>query len=280
MSSLGRVSASPPDSELSSMCEERTMNEAARLDRVRVFIVDRDRLVREGLLSLMAADPALEVVGEAGSGAESVPLVASQRPHVILLSLELGSESGLDFIPALIEVSPESRIIVTTHGCDVAEQQKAMLFGAMGVVQKDAGSAALFKAIQKVHAGEVWFDRLKMGAILRDLLNQNTNQPDPVAAKIASLTPREREITGLVCQGLKNRAIGERLFISETTVRHHLTSVFEKLDIANRLELMIFALSEGLATLPQSQNANGHGTGDANGNGQSIDDVIRSTLIV
>jgi DNA-binding NarL/FixJ family response regulator len=109
------------------------------------------------------------------------------------------------------------------------------------------------KAIEKVHAGELWYDRSKMGSVLRDIVrNEHRKNADPIAISVATLTPREHEVTVLVSKGLKNREIGNRLFICETTVRHHLTSVFEKLGVSNRQELMIFAFSQGLAVLPEN----------------------------
>ena len=120
----------------------------------------------------------------------------------------------------------------------------------------------LLKAIEKVYAGEVWYDRSKMGGVLRDILRDgNGKKSDPSAIKVATLTPREHEVIALVSKGLKNREIGERLFICETTVRHHLTSVFEKLGVSNRLELIIFAFSQGLASLPENEQYQSNGRG-------------------
>src|SRR4030095_723657 len=99
-----------------------------------------------------------------------------------------------------------------------------------------------------------------MGSVLRDMLQSgNGKKPDPLAVKIEGLTPREHEVIALVSQGLKNKVIGEKIFISETTVRHHLTKVFEKLGVSNRLELILFAFGQGLASLPDKSQNNGGG---------------------
>ncbi len=261
---LGRI--------IGSLRLRTTANEAAVLDKedsmtpppspeaIRVMIVDRDRLVREGLRMLMQSNPSLQVVAEAENGTEALDIVGTAKPDVVMLALELGSESGVDVLPGLLSASPGSRVLIVTHVKDAEEHRKAMISGAMGVVQKDLGSEVVFKAIQKVYAGEIWFDRSKLGSVLRDIQRTNSGKKaDPVAAKIASLTRREHEVIALISEGLKNREIGERLFISETTVRHHLTSVFEKLEVSNRLELIIFAFSHGLANVP------GNGRPMANG---------------
>jgi len=112
----------------------------------------------------------------------------------------------------------------------------------------------LMKAIEKVFEGEVWYDRTKMGSVFTDMLSSG-KQKDVSSdeAKIAMLTERELEVINLIALGLKNKAIGEKLFISETTVRHHLTSVFGKLGVGSRLELIIYAFKHGLARMPSSK---------------------------
>jgi len=107
----------------------------------------------------------------------------------------------------------------------------------------------LLKAINKVHQGEVWLDRSLMGSVLDEMTQ--APEADPQKAKIDSLTDREREVIALIAEGLKNKQIGQRLFISETTVTHHLSSIFSKLEVSDRLELVIYAFSRNLAKMPQ-----------------------------
>jgi DNA-binding NarL/FixJ family response regulator len=121
----------------------------------------------------------------------------------------------------------------------------------MGIVLKQQAADLLLKAIKKVHAGEVWIDRSMMSSVLSDVRSERHDEADPEAGKIASLTPREREVIALVSEGLKNKLIGERLFISETTVTHHLSSIFSKLEVSDRLELIIYAFRHGLAKIPK-----------------------------
>ena len=231
---------------------------------IEIVIIDPDKLVREGLRRLMLDRPTLKIIGEAEHRSEALSLVKEVQPDIILLELSLGIENGLDVLSALLMVSSQFRVIVLTNVKDSEKHRKAMVLGAVGVVLKGSGSEVLFKAIEKVHAGEIWYDRSKMGGVFRDILQSaNHKNANPIASKIETLTPREHEVIALVSLGLKNRDIGERLFISETTVRHHLTSVFEKLEVSNRLELIIFAFGEGLARLPDKTTFDVDETGKA-----------------
>ena len=117
------------------------------------------------------------------------------------------------------------------------------------MVLKEHAAEVLIKAINKVHEGEVWLDRSLMGSVL-DQITQS-QEVDPEQARIASLSTREREVIALIAEGLKNKQIGQRLFISETTVTHHLSSIFSKLEVSDRLELVIYAFSRNLVKMPQ-----------------------------
>lgn len=241
----------------------------APTDPIGILIIDRDKLVREGLRRLMLDRPTLQVVGEAENRNEALSLVKDTQSDVILLELDLGADNGLELLSTLLLLPLQSRVIVLTNVMDSNQHRKAMVLGAMGVVLKRSGSEVLFKAIEKVHAGEIWYDRSKMGGVFRDILQSaNGRNANPIAAKIETLTPREHEVITLVSLGLKNRDIGERLFISETTVRHHLTSVFEKLEVSNRLELIIFAFGQGLAKLPDKT------TFDVDESGKAITNLL------
>jgi DNA-binding NarL/FixJ family response regulator len=161
----------------------------------------------------------------------------------------LGDEDGLSFLPELCEASPESRVLVLTGVQNPDSHRRAIRRGAMGIVLKEHAADQLLKAIKKVYEGEVWIERSMMGSMIQEM-----NKPtliDPEITKIESLTEREREVIALVGEGLKNKQVGERLFISETTVTHHLSSVFSKLEVSDRLELIIYAFRHGLAKLPK-----------------------------
>jgi DNA-binding NarL/FixJ family response regulator len=215
------------------------------------MIVDDHAVIRTGLRMLIEQDQTMTVVAMAGTPAEALLMAERERPDIIVLDLMLGDENGLEFLPQLCKASPNSRVLVLTGVQATDSHRMAIRRGAMGIVLKQQAAELLLKAIQKVHAGEVWIDRSMMGSVLTDVRNERHEEPDPEATKITSLTRREREVIALVSEGLKNKLIGERLFISETTVTHHLSSIFSKLEVSDRLELIIYAFRHGLAKVPK-----------------------------
>ena len=216
---------------------------------ITVMIIDDHVVIRSGLRMLIEHDQRMQVVAQAGNRIEALERAAGTRPDVIILDLLLGDDDGLAFLPELCQASPNSRVLVLTGVQNADSHRRAIRRGAMGIVLKEHAADQLLKAIMKVHEGEVWIERSMMGSMIQEL-----NKPalvDPEVTKIESLTDREREVIALVGEGLKNKQVGERLFISETTVTHHLSSVFDKLDVNDRLELIIYAFRHGLAKIPK-----------------------------
>ncbi len=216
---------------------------------INIMIVDDHVMIRSGLRMLIEHDQRMRVVAQAGNKSEALERATSERPDVIILDLVLGDEDGLTFLPELCEASPNSRVLVLTGVQNPDSHRRAIRRGAMGIVLKEHAADQLLKAILKVNEGEVWIERSMMGSMIQEF-----NRPSPVdpeVTKIESLTDREREVIALIGEGLKNKQVGERLFISETTVTHHLSSVFSKLEVSDRLELIIYAFRHGLAKMPK-----------------------------
>lgn len=221
-------------------------------DVIHILLVDDHSIVRSGLRMLIGSEPGLEVVGEADGRASALDSSARLQPDIILLDLDLGGDSSLDFLPDLLANVPQGRVILLTGTRNPDEHVRAVRLGAMGVVLKEQAADVLVRAIQKVHAGEAWLDPTLTARLLTGMApGRGAKQVDPETVKIAALTDREREVIALICEGLQNKTIGQRLFISETTVRHHLTSIFSKLGLENRLELVIYAYRHGLAQPPR-----------------------------
>jgi len=217
---------------------------------IRIMIVDDHAVIRSGLRMLIEQDHTMTVVAMAGTPAEALKLAESEKPDIIVLDLILGEEDGLDFLPELTNVSDNSRVLVLTGVQTPESHRTAIRRGAMGIVLKQQAAELLLKAIKKVHEGEVWIDRSMMGSVLSDVRSEKREQAHPEGSKISTLTPREREVISLVSQGLKNKVIGGRLFISETTVTHHLSSIYAKLGVSDRLELVVYAFANQLAKKP------------------------------
>ncbi len=215
---------------------------------IRIMIIDDHAVIRAGLRMLIEQDQNMSVVSMVGSRAEALQTARDLRPDIIVLDLLLGDEDGLEFLPELCQASPNSRVLVLTGVQATQSHRTAIRRGAMGIVLKQQAAEHLLKAILKVHDGEVWIDRSMMGSVLTEVrANPHGADANPESNKIKTLTPREREVITLVTEGLKNKAIGERLFISETTVTHHLSSIYSKLDVSDRLELVVYAFANNLA---------------------------------
>lgn len=200
---------------------------------------------------IIESRPDMLVVGEAANRAEAISLAASEKPDIILLDLDLGDDSGMEIIPEM-RAALNSRIIILTGMRDADAHRQAIMLGAMGVVEKEKAVEEIIKAIERVHAGEAWLAPSVMASVLNQMSGASkTEKADPEAEKIATLTNREREVVTLIGEGLKNKEIADRLFISETTVRHHLTSIFDKLGVSDRVELLIYSFRHGLADPPK-----------------------------
>lgn len=222
----------------------------SRVPEIRVLIIDDHQLVRTGLRMLIESQPGMKVVGKAGNSADALALAASQKPNLVLLDIDLGAESGLDFLPDLRKTVPEARVLILTGVTDLEIHRRAARLGASGLVLKEHAAEVLLKAMRKVSEGEVWLDRSMMSSLLNEM-TQTDKKLDPDQEKISGLTPRELEVIALIAEGLKNKQIAERLFISETTVTHHLSSTFSKLGVSDRLELVIYAFAHSLAKMPR-----------------------------
>jgi DNA-binding NarL/FixJ family response regulator len=200
---------------------------------------------------LLESQPGIAVVAEATTRAEALA-AAYEHPDVIILDLDLGGEIVLDCIPELLAAAQETRILILTGVRDPDIHRRAVSLGAIGLVPKEKAATDLLQAIEKICAGEAWLEPTLVANVLNVMTRTRGTPPlDPEATKIATLTEREREVITLVGQGLRNKPIAEHLYISETTVRHHLTAIFAKLEVTDRLGLMIYAYRHGLASVPR-----------------------------
>ena len=219
---------------------------------IRVFIVEDHAIMRAGLRLLLESQPGLTMVGEAATRTGVLEAIGGAQPDIVLLDLDLAGESTVDSIPALLTAAPGAHVLILTGVRDPELHRQAVRLGARGLVLKEKAPEILLQAIAKVHRGEAWIERTMMGQVLDEMTRaQAAPRPDPELAKIASLTARERCIITLIGEGLRNQQIADRLYISETTVRHHLTAIFDKLEVDDRLELVVYAYRHGLVELPR-----------------------------
>jgi len=230
---------------------------------IRIQIVDDHALMRAGLRMLIESRPGMEVVAEAGTPQEALEGAGREQPDIILLDIDLNGRNGLDLLGELRRVASSARVLVVTGSRDTSGHVRAMRLCAMGLVRKDKAAEVLIKAIEKVHEGEVWFDRSVIGTVFSEMLRGGgAKEGDAAQGLIGSLTVREREIVAMLCQGFKNKEIARRLAIKETTVSHHLTNIFIKLKVSDRLELVIFAFNHQLAPPPRCGQSESSAGGD------------------
>jgi DNA-binding NarL/FixJ family response regulator len=207
---------------------------------VRILVVEDHAVVREGLRLLIESWPGFIVIGEAGNGDDALAITTREKPDIILLDLHLArGDSALDFLPQLLAAAGQGQVIILTAVLDPKAHDQAIRLGAMGLVLKEKASKELHDAILRVLDGEVWLDPKLTTGIINRLRSKDANKDAGESQKVASLTKRERELAILVGEGLTNKEIAKRLFVSESTVRHHLTSVFSKLGVSNRFELIL-----------------------------------------
>lgn len=225
--------------------------ETTTVSQIRIMLVDDHAVLRMGLQLLIESQHNFKIVAEAGDRVEALARAAEQQPDIILLDLDLGGVDGNELIPQLLAETRKTRIIILTGIRDTAVHEQAVRSGARGVVLKDKADESLITAIEKVKAGELWLSRVMIGRVFDDLVSGgDLGNSDPESDKISALTERELETIALVAEGLKNKEVAAKLFISEATVRHHMTSIFDKLDVSSRLQLVIYSYRHGLVKSP------------------------------
>jgi DNA-binding NarL/FixJ family response regulator len=214
---------------------------------IRIVILDNHALVRAGLILLIESKPGISVVGEAGNLSDGLRIISNLKPDIILLELNLAEVASLDVISSIFNASDKSRLILVTGTSNPLVIQQAIEEGVVGVIFKTQAPDVLMKAIEKVQSGEVWLERSMIANVLSRL--SRNSKPDKVSSEtenINELSEREKQIVRLIGQGYKNKRISTQLSISETTVRHHLTSIYNKLGVSDRLELLVYAHRHGL----------------------------------
>jgi len=200
---------------------------------IRILIVDDHPVVRAGLSSMLATQTGIEVAGSAASGEEALDMVRRDMPDVLLLDLRMPGMSGIDTLLALREMKASARVIILTSFEMDENIYRAVQAGALGYLLKDTSQTQMLEAIATVHSGKRYI-------------------PSQIAARLAermmrsNLTPRELEILEMLAKGLTNKQIGAGLSISDNTVRNHVNSIMEKMEVCDRTEAVAVAIQQGI----------------------------------
>lgn len=210
---------------------------------VRIAIVDDHQIFRDGLRRLLESEPGFEVVAEAADGVEALRIAREIKPDILLLDVAMPRMGGIETLS-----DPEVgslRVILLTAAIDPPELLRAVQCGARGVILKESATRQLIDGIHRVMEG-----KLLIGSDVADDLAQAVRQAGAQRDRPFGLTPREIEIIDAIAAGESNREIAGRLSISLQTVKHHLTSIFDKTGTSTRLELALFAIKQGIVNTP------------------------------
>ncbi len=212
---------------------------------IRILIADDHPIFRDGLRKLLEAEPGFQIVGEAADGEEALTLVHRLHPDVLLLDVTMPKLPGLATLKELADAGHPTRAILLTAAIEKPEIVTALQLGARGVVMKDTATRLLFKSIRCVMDGQYWVGREAV-ADLVDTLRTLAPEPKADKHKKFGLTKRELEVLTEIVSGYTNKEIAQKLTLSEDTVKHHVTNIFNKLGVSNRLELALYAVHHHL----------------------------------
>ncbi len=209
---------------------------------IRILVVDDESVVRDGVVAILSFQTDMKVVGEAQDGLKAVEIAKQTKPDVVLLDMHMPKLNGLDAIPKLKEVSPKSRILVLTSFAESDRVYQTIKAGALGFLLKDATRVQLLQAIRDVSNGQASIQP----AIAMKVINE-IDHPAELMYTADPLTPRELETLKLIARGLSNQEIATTLVVHERTVAKYVSSILEKLHLANRTQAALYAVREGLA---------------------------------
>ena len=215
---------------------------------IEIVISDDHALFREGLRRLLEAQPGVRIVGEAVDGEETVSVVNQLKPHILLLDLALPKLSGLEVLSELSKLGLQTRSIMLT--AEIAREQvvEALQLGVRGIVLKHSALELLLKSIRCVNEGQYWIGQEGVSDLIHALRRTKPSHSASGVRRTSGLSSREMEVIALIVAGYTNKDLARKLGISENTAKHHLTNIFDKLGVSNRLELVLYAVDHEMVS--------------------------------
>ncbi len=215
--------------------------------QIKVLIAGNHRIFREGLRLILREENGIQIVGQAVNGLQTIEVVNDLKPDVVLLDILIPKMDGIEIIPPIRQKSPKTKVLVLTSVTDKAVIFKALKAGAKGYISNDEGSSDFIKAIHAVHRGELWIERKLMSKFFDQEAIADSKGGNPHGRTEEGLTLREQEVLSCLTKGCTNKEIAQDLFISEKTVKTHLSSIFRKLKVTRRLQATLYAIRKGLS---------------------------------
>ena len=221
------------------------------MTKLRVVLAEDHTIMREGLRMLLDREPNIEVVGEAGDGAEAVQRAGESLPDVVLMDIKMPRSSGIEACRSIKDVAPSARIIILTMSDEEEDLFDAIKAGASGYLLKDIPLDQVAEAVRSVHGGQSLISPSMAGKLLTEFASiaRRATEESPREVPAPKLTDREMQVLKLVARGMNNRDIAKELFISDNTVKNHVRNILEKLQIHSRMEAVMVAVREKLIEL-------------------------------
>ena len=218
---------------------------AKKSAKIRILIADDHAVFRYGLRTLLESEPMFKVVGEAVDGSDVAKLMSELKPTVLMLDLAMPRLTGIEVLRDLASTEDPVRVIILTAAIEKRQIVEALQLGARGILLKDAAVPLVTKCIQTVLTGDYWVDHEAVSSLVDYLKRLQREAPEKISQKALDFTPREHEIISAIVSGRSNKEIAAKLSISEDTVKHHLSNIFDKVGVSNRLELAIWSMNKG-----------------------------------
>lgn len=215
--------------------------------KIRVMLADDQRLIREGIASLLSIQPGIDIVGKAVNGADAVAQAAELRPNIVLMDIQMPELNGIEATAQVLAKLSDCRVLMLTTFDDEEYIVKALQAGAVGYLLKDLPAADLAQAIRMAHSGIFQLDPSVAGKLVGALSSIGSQTQSQQPTRSFDLSPRELEVLKLLADGATNREIADLLFISVGTVKNHVSSILGQLDLRDRIQAAIFARENGLA---------------------------------
>jgi NarL family two-component system response regulator LiaR len=214
------------------------------MNKIRILVVDDQHIVREGMVAILSLQPDIEIVGQAENGIQAVQLARKTKPDVVLLDMVMPQQDGLTTIPKLREISPNIRILVLSSFAESSQVYQAIRTGALGYLLKDTPRAQLLQSIREVANGQA---SLQPSIAMKVIHDFEKPKSEEFGLYNEHLTKRELETLRLIARGLSNQEIAMKMVVHERTIAKYVSSILNKLHLANRTQAALYALREGLA---------------------------------